>query len=82
MLVTRAPESRLCHGGSCSIDRFFLFVKLAHGTDDVTKHAGHAGPVALGECFEQLILVLTEADPQNSTSPLQFPPLPRSVLLM
>jgi hypothetical protein len=38
--------------------------------------------VALGERFQQLILVLTEADPQDSTSPLQFPPLPRSVLLV
>ena len=72
MLIVRAPESRLWGSGCRFSDRFALFVKLTHGTDEGTKHSRHGGPVAFGERFQQLILVLTETDLQNPILLLQI----------
>jgi len=65
VLTVRAPESRLWGSGWRFSDRFALFVKLTHGPDEGTKHNRHSGPVAFGKRFQQLILVLSEANPQN-----------------
>jgi len=48
------------------------FVKLTRGTDEGTKHSRHSGPVAFGKRFQQLILVLTETNPQNPVFFLQI----------
>ena len=72
VLIVRAPESRLWGSGWRFNDRFALFVKLTYGTDEGAKHSRHGGPVAFGERFQQLILVLTETTPQNPVFFLQI----------
>ena len=72
MFILEAPESRLWGSGWRLNDRLAPFVKLTHGTDEGTKHSRHSGPEALGERFQQLILVLTETDPQNPILLLQI----------
>ena len=70
--ILKAPESRLWGSGWRLNDRLAPFVKLTHSTDEGTKHGRHGGPVAFGERLQQLILVLTETDPQNPLLLLQI----------
>ena len=65
MFILKAPESQLWGSGWRFSDRFALFVKLTRGTDEGTKHSRHSGPVTFGKRFQQLILALTETNPQN-----------------
>jgi hypothetical protein len=37
VFILKAPESQLCRSGWRFGDRFALFVKLTHGTDEGTK---------------------------------------------
>ena len=82
MFILEAPESQLCRSGWRLSDRFPLVVKLTYGTDEGAKHSRHGGPVAFGKRFQQLILVLTETNPQNPVFFLQISLLLGSGLLV